>query len=119
MTSGATQAETQAFFEANDFFGLKPAQVKLFEQGQIHCLTTDGKVRCSFLLVFLLIFHILLSWPQLILDQIDAVSVSPDGNGGLYASVRSPLGLVRPTTPCSHLTYTLTQLPHDYHFSMV
>ena len=46
MTSGATQQETEAFFKQNNYFGLDPANVILFEQNLTPCLTTEGKV-CS------------------------------------------------------------------------
>ena len=45
MTSEATQGETEAFFKANQHFGLDPANIVLFEQNVIPCITTDGKVR--------------------------------------------------------------------------
>lgn len=44
MTSGATKEETVTFFEQNQHFGLNPANIVFFEQEQIYCLTSDGKV---------------------------------------------------------------------------
>ena len=51
MTSEATQGETEAFFKANQYFGLEPANIVLFEQNVIPCITNDGKVRPVALLV--------------------------------------------------------------------
>jgi len=70
MTSGPTRPETEGFFKENDFFGLKPANVIVFEQGTLPCLTLDGKV---------------------ILETPSRVAVAPDGNGGLYAALRHPI----------------------------
>lgn len=76
MTSGPTRPDTVAFFETNKYFGLDPKNVIFFEQGTLPCLTMDGKV---------------------ILDAPDHVAVAPDGNGGIYAALRSPLNPSVPT----------------------
>jgi UDP-N-acetylglucosamine/UDP-N-acetylgalactosamine diphosphorylase len=67
MTSGATQKETAAFLEANKYFGLDPADVFIFEQNLIPCLTDKGKM---------------------ILKSKCGLARAPDGNGGLYRAVR-------------------------------
>ncbi|KAJ4485771.1 nucleotide-diphospho-sugar transferase [Lentinula aciculospora] len=70
MTSGPTRRDTEAFFKEHKFFGLDPKNVVFFEQGTLPCLTMEGKV---------------------LLGTHSSVAVSPDGNGGLYAAMRSPL----------------------------
>ncbi|THH17369.1 hypothetical protein EW146_g3419 [Bondarzewia mesenterica] len=70
MTSGPTRSETEDFFKTNSFFGLNPQNIIFFEQGTLPCLTMNGKV---------------------FLDSTSHVAVAPDGNGGLYAALRSPL----------------------------
>ncbi|KAM2567863.1 hypothetical protein TB1_010171 [Malus domestica] len=66
MTSEATMARTQQYFREHDYFGLDPARVVFFEQGNIPCFDFDGK---------------------LLLDEKHKLSRSPDGNGGLYESL--------------------------------
>ncbi|KIK07267.1 hypothetical protein K443DRAFT_673533 [Laccaria amethystina LaAM-08-1] len=76
MTSGPTRRETEEFFKKNSYFGLDSNGVILFEQGTLPCLTMEGKV---------------------ILETPSRVAVAPDGNGGLYAAIRSPLSSADPT----------------------
>jgi UDP-N-acetylglucosamine/UDP-N-acetylgalactosamine diphosphorylase len=67
MTSGPTRADTEAFFKKQNYFGMNPANVVIFEQGVLPAFTPDGKI---------------------ILEDRDRVSVAPDGNGGVYAALR-------------------------------
>jgi len=44
MTSFATETMTRKFFEEHRFFGLKSSQVIFFSQGELPCITPEGKV---------------------------------------------------------------------------
>ena len=66
MTSQANDAATRAFFEENDYFGLKRERVMFFIQGMWPALTPDGKI---------------------ILDRQDHIFMSPDGHGGLLSAL--------------------------------
>lgn len=68
MTSGPTIEPTIEFFKENDYFGLNPNNVVIFEQYTLPCFSFDGKI---------------------ILDQPDTLARAPDGNGGLYRALRS------------------------------
>ncbi len=61
MTSQANDADTRAFFEANDYFGLVPERVLFFSQGMWPALTQDGK---------------------LLLEARGRIFMNPDGHGG-------------------------------------
>lgn len=69
MTSSLNDADTRAFFEQNDFFGLESADVMFFQQGSMPSIGLDGKV--------------------LLADKGD-LALNPDGHGGsLKALYRS------------------------------
>ncbi|KAF3702459.1 UDP-N-acetylhexosamine pyrophosphorylase-like protein 1 [Channa argus] len=66
MTSEFTLAPTEKFFKENNFFGLKPSNIIMFEQRMIPAVTFDGKV---------------------ILQGKGRIAMAPDGNGGLYQAL--------------------------------
>ncbi|CAL8405757.1 unnamed protein product [Arctogadus glacialis] len=66
MTSEFTLSPTESFFKENDFFGLDPSNVVMFEQRMIPAVTFDGKV---------------------LLQDKGKIAMAPDGNGGLYQAL--------------------------------
>lgn len=68
MTSPINHEETASFFKENDFFGLPEKDVLFFQQGMLPCMTNDGKI---------------------ILESADRVAMAPDGNGGIYPSLKN------------------------------
>ena len=63
MTSDATHADTVAYFEQHNFFGLSSDNVFFFQQGTLPAVELDS--------------------PRVLLDQKGRLSLSPDGHGGL------------------------------------
>lgn len=68
MTSCRTREPTQAFFESKKYFGLDSANIKIFEQGLLPCISNEGKI---------------------MLEGKGEVAVSPNGNGGIYEALVS------------------------------
>ncbi|CAK6976687.1 UDP-N-acetylhexosamine pyrophosphorylase-like protein 1 [Scomber scombrus] len=66
MTSEFTLAPTEKFFKENNYFGLEPSNMVMFEQRMIPAVTFDGKV---------------------ILQSKGKLAMAPDGNGGLYRAL--------------------------------
>ncbi|KAE8216830.1 hypothetical protein CF327_g13 [Tilletia walkeri] len=70
MTSEPTHQPTIDYFKKHNFFGLQPDSVVFFQQGTLPCLTEEGKI---------------------MLSPSGAVATAPDGNGGLYTALRTPV----------------------------
>jgi UDP-N-acetylglucosamine/UDP-N-acetylgalactosamine diphosphorylase len=66
MTSDVTHAETQAFFETHNYFGLDPSRVHFFQQGVFPSIDANTK-------------ELLLSGPT-------ELANSPNGHGGMLAA---------------------------------
>jgi UDP-N-acetylglucosamine/UDP-N-acetylgalactosamine diphosphorylase len=66
MTSDVNDAATRAFFQADSFFGLDPADVFFFAQGMMPAFSMDGK---------------------LLLAAQDSLALSPDGHGGSLRAI--------------------------------
>lgn len=66
MTSEFTLSPTERFFKENNYFGLEPSNIIMFEQRMIPAVTFDGKV---------------------ILQGKCNIAMAPDGNGGLYQAL--------------------------------
>ena len=85
MTSPPTHDETTQFLTDNQFFGMDPADVKIFCQGVMPAVDKDGK---------------------LLLETKSSVFVSPDGHGGtLEALARSGCLQDAKTRGIEHLFY--------------
>ncbi|KAH0452216.1 hypothetical protein IEQ34_019515 [Dendrobium chrysotoxum] len=68
MTSPFTDEATRKFFESRKYFGLDAGQVTFFQQGTLPCVSRDGRF---------------------IMETACKVAKAPDGNGGLYAALKS------------------------------
>lgn len=44
MTSGPTRKPTEEYFKQNNYFGLSKANVTIFEQGVLPCISNEGKI---------------------------------------------------------------------------
>ncbi|ETV71041.1 hypothetical protein H257_13468 [Aphanomyces astaci] len=66
MTSRMNHDTTQAFFEENNYFGLKGAQVTFFPQGTLPCLTKTGSI---------------------MLESPHSIARASDGNGGVFTAM--------------------------------
>jgi len=66
MTSGPTRGPTESYFREHGHFGLDEANVVVFEQGVLPCVSNEGKI---------------------LLESKSRVAVAPDGNGGIYQAL--------------------------------
>ncbi|CAD6886180.1 unnamed protein product [Tilletia controversa] len=93
MTSEPTHQPTIDYFKKHNFFGLQAKDVVFFQQGTLPCLTDDGKI---------------------MLGPNGAVATAPDGNGGLYTALRSPITKDSSDTPLSLMRSRGIQYVHLY-----
>lgn len=67
MTSPTTDAATRQHLAEHQHFGLREEQLFFFKQGELPCLTSEGKI---------------------ILSSTSSVATAPDGNGGVYIALQ-------------------------------
>jgi UDP-N-acetylglucosamine/UDP-N-acetylgalactosamine diphosphorylase len=72
MVNGETLDLITEFFNENSYFGLERSQVFFFKQEMLPALTFDGKI---------------------IMTDINKISMSPNGNGGVYEGLLKSKGL--------------------------
>lgn len=94
MTSGPTRQATEAFFQKNDYFGLDKQNVIFFNQGTCssvrHLLYWEVTcTKCYSYFVLAGVLPALTNDGKIFLDTKGSVAVAPDGNGGIYAALRS------------------------------
>lgn len=68
MTSPANHADTVAFFQANGYFGLDPANIRFFTQGTLPGFSQDGKA---------------------LLESKSSLALFANGHGGTLAALQS------------------------------
>lgn len=68
MTSEHTRLPTAEFFKSHNYFGLNEENIVFFEQGRLPCFDFNGKI---------------------FLEEKNHLSSAPDGNGGIYRSLKS------------------------------
>lgn len=85
MTSEATHQDTIAFFEENGYFGYQKERIRFFKQGLLPSLSEDGR---------------------LLLSKTGSLSLSPNGNGGIYEAMSAPPSTGKGMTPRSTVPIT-------------
>lgn len=73
LTSPATHEPTVAFFKKQNYFGLAPEDVVIFQQGVNPCLSPEGKI---------------------LLETRSRTARAPDGNGGLHKAIKDSGAIV-------------------------